>query len=305
MKALTTMSLINKQQQDNNNLKSTQFVYCVADSGGGKSFTGDYLSVMHNFTHIDGDGPMKNCHIPKHKETTWKLLKWFEMYVKKGEDGPEDLWQPYFLEISNQALDAAKQSGNNKVILTHATPRQTMREFVVQKWIDAGVLPENITVLQLTVDPEVKLKGLYYRTKFQCKQGGMTLEDVMKPYGWDGEGELTYSDFVELNKKMNPDLAKNKDGCFTNVPEWYKFLKTVDVSGRDMSHLDGVDKVLDLVGKRKNKSWTFEEICDKVKLLDAKRDETLGANLPVVIKMMADAKNLADGNNIDDDINKT
>jgi hypothetical protein len=49
----------------------------------------------------------------------------------KDEDGPEELWRPYFEEIANQAIDAAKNS--DQVVLTHATYRQSWRECVVTK----------------------------------------------------------------------------------------------------------------------------------------------------------------------------
>jgi hypothetical protein len=51
--------------------------------------------------------------------------------ASKGNDGRDEMWQPYFEEIAKQTIDAAKHS--NLVVLTHATYRQTQREFCVNK----------------------------------------------------------------------------------------------------------------------------------------------------------------------------
>ena len=118
------------------------------------------------------DFPTKNCHRPKYKELYAGLLKCFVSYVNKEEgpeDGPEELWKPYFEEIANETIDAAKKGSDQHVVLSHATYRQAWREFVVKKLIEGGVKGDNITVLYLTINPDVKLKGLYYRSKTQIE----------------------------------------------------------------------------------------------------------------------------------------
>jgi len=287
-----------------NTIKSTKFVYCVAVSGCGKSFTGDYLNIMHDFTHIDGDGPLKSCNTnQRNKEIVWKFLKAINFYAdKKAEDGPCELWQPYFDEISTQAMEASKHS--DRVVLTHATSRQAWREYVVNRWIEAGALPENITVVQLTIDTDVRLKGLYHRTKFQTEQGDSTMEEFLHKHGWWGSKgqEATCEDFIKVVKKSKVNNWHKDDAFgFTPVPLGYRYLKVVDVSGRDMTHLDGVDKALDLVGQRNDKSLSFEEIKAKVKPLDAKRDENMGPHWPLLMQMFADSKALANGENVDED----
>ena len=86
------------------------------------------------------------------------------------------MWKPFYEEIAMLTLDAAKHSDH--VVLTHASYRQVYRKCVVEKLIEGGgAKRENITILQLTIDMDVKLKGLYYRTKEQCESGGITLGD--------------------------------------------------------------------------------------------------------------------------------
>jgi hypothetical protein len=197
------------------------------------------------------------------------------------------------------------------VVLTHATYRQAWREFVVKKLIEGRVKEENITVLYLTINPDVKLKGLYYRTKEQAENGGMTFADCMRTQGWEGEGDITLPEYMAFQKEKYPRFSGND--TFQEVPDG--FGKTVDVSGRDMSHLDGVDDALGLVGKRNDKTLTFEEIRDKVKVVDQKRDEEMASTgaQDELMKMIAENNphSVTIGDDDDDDndgdevVNKT
>ena len=103
----------------------------------------------------------------------------------------------------------------------------------------------------------------------------MTLEHAMKSYGWKGEGEVNCSRYIEICKT---EFLVNyfSNDTFQEGPSGSK---VVDVSGRDMSHLDGLDEALGLVGKRLHGDLTFEEIRDKIKPIDAKRDKEYAANV--------------------------
>jgi len=75
----------------------------------------------------------------------------------------------------------------------------------------------------------------------------------------------------------------------------------VDVSGRDMTHLDGVDEALGLVGKRNNKTLTkFEEIRDKVKTFEQTRDKNMAATGAgeICLKIIKEAMG---GDDVDDE----
>jgi len=261
----TTSNNMSKQ----GSISNTKIVYVVAVSGCGKSFTGDYLHSMHGYSHVDGDGPLKNCHIPRNRELSFGLLTHFFKYLMKEEDGPEELWKPYYNEIAKNTIEAAKHS--DKVVLSHATYRQSHREYTVDKLVEGGAIRGNITVLELMVNPDVKLKGLYYRTKEQLENGGMTIGDNMRTHGWEGEGDMTCDEYAQFMKKKYPQFAGN--GTYVEIPSG--FGKTVDVSGRDITHLDSVDEALGLVGKRNDKTLSFEEIRDKVKAFDRKRDKDM------------------------------
>merc|ERR1712176_1347405 len=138
---------------NSNNISNTSIVFVVAPSGTGKTFMGDYLALMHGFEHVDGDIPLKNGHLPQYKEMPANWMKAIE-HLKKNEDGPDELWQPYFAELARLTLSAAESSGK-KVVLTHATYRQTQRDFLLKKLEEGGASKDNITVVNLTIDQDV------------------------------------------------------------------------------------------------------------------------------------------------------
>merc|ERR1719272_2265392 len=130
-------------EQEAERIADAKIVYVVAVGGCGKTFTGDYLHAMHGYDHVDGDGPLKNCHLPKNREMTVGVMTCLLVHYAKKEDGPEETWHPYFGELAHQTIEAAKQS--NQVVLSHLTYRQVHREFVVEKLVEGGATRENIT----------------------------------------------------------------------------------------------------------------------------------------------------------------
>ena len=119
------------------------------------------------------------------------------------------MWKPYFGEIADQTIDAAKKGSNQYVVLSHATYRQAWREFVVKKLVEGGVKEENITVLYLTVNPDVKLKRLYYRTKTLIENACMTLGDFMRTQGWEGDGYMTLPEYMAFMTEKYPKEVTN------------------------------------------------------------------------------------------------
>ena len=288
-----TITTATRTEQEQERIASAKFVYIVAEAGCGKTFTGDYLNLMHGYSHVDGDCILKNCHIPKNRELTYRFLKSYDLAQDHGEDGPEELWKPFYEEIAMLTLDAAKHSDH--VVLTHASYRQAYRKCVVKKLIEGGAKRENITILQLSIDMDVKLKGLYHRTKEQCESGGMTLGDGMRSGGWEGEGDITLSGFIKFSKEQ----MQKSTGGFENIPNGYGI--TVDVSGRDLTHLHGVDEALLLKRSTDDEILSFEEIKDKVKLIDQARDEEFGSNGSLEIMIQISKELNGEGTDDDDD----
>ena len=111
-----------------------------------QTFTGDYMHVVHGYHHIDGDIPIKNMAVkPEYQELVEKWLV-------------QDDWAPHFTELARLTLEAAKD--HDTVVLTHATDRNVIREHVIQKLIEGGASEDNITIVQLTIDPKGKRGGM-------------------------------------------------------------------------------------------------------------------------------------------------
>ena len=214
-----------QESKQNCNICSAEIVFLVAPAGTGKTFSGDYLDVFQGFKHVDGDTPIKNLHLSKeYKEIVANLIKCGFEYVMKGEDGPDELWQPYYEELVKLTLEGAKHS--DKVVITYAAYRQTHRDFFLKKLVEGGVSKDNLTLVVLTIDLDVKLRGLYYRSKHLAEADGMTIEEMMKAQGWKVEGEISCSRYIEICKTEFAHIYRS--GNFQEAPSGWK---TVDVSG--------------------------------------------------------------------------
>lgn len=252
-------------------IANAEIVYVVAPSGCGKSFTGDALAYLHGYEHVDGDYPLKHAAVSaRNKELAYGFLKSFHTCLGNEEES-DDVWTPFYEEIATLTLQAAKTS--SKVVLSHASYRQAYRECVVNKLIEGGAKRENIKVLELRIDPDVKLTGLYYRTKAQVENSGITMEDAFKLQGWDGDGPFTVDDYKIYIKNKNPDYAGN--AAMKDIPEGYGAI--VDVSSRDMTCIDRIEMALGLDAKDRNveyqKFLSYDELRDKLQEVDQARDK--------------------------------
>eukprot|EP00985_Skeletonema_marinoi_P015377 scaffold7926_cov147-Skeletonema_marinoi.AAC.4 len=229
-------------------IKSAQIVYVFGPPGTGKthhlhrstcqSFTGDYMTVMHDYHHVDGDIPLKHmCLVPEYKEMAEKMFL-------------EGDWAPHFTELARLTLEGAKD--NDKVVLSHATDKNEMRDHVIKQIIEGGASEDKITIIQLTIDPKVKARGLYHRTARMAEQSGMTMT-----------GEMTEERYIDMT--LGAEAAQPEDGF-----EVHPKAIMVDISGRDVTHFDNVDKAL---GLTRSTEVPYESICAKVKPIDEARDK--------------------------------
>lgn len=275
-----------------NNAKT--IVFCVANSGTGKTFTGDYLETVHGYTHVDGDLPIRNSHIPKYKALLDQIIVLFSKYI--NEVGPDELWQPYMGEIARMAVEAAKNS--DKVVLTFACLHQEWRDFIMNILKDGLSEEDNVSMLYLTIDEDVKLEGLYYRTKRGAEVVGLTISDYVRTCGWDpdGEGDISVEEFKKFSKNTPGQLG------YLVCDDPPSHAKVVDVTGRDVTALDGVDKAL---GLGRDPNLSYEEIIEKVLAVDHKRDEAMAEHFDEDAhnEAMAKMNNMAkEKSEIDDEI---
>jgi len=233
----------------------------------GKTFTGDYLDVIHGFQHVDGDLGFRSQMTPKMREAVTKWIELGHRYPKvKGAKSSDDVaefeeyWGPYFQIMVDSALEAA--TTNDTVVITFADGYQVQRDFVFKKLKEGGA--KNVTLLYLSMDQDKKLEGLYHRTVRQADASDMTLGDMMRTWmEWEGKGEPTR----EVFKSFINQPGKIGAMSFEEPPP---HAKVVDVTSRGVAHIDGVDAALGLC---RSGEESYDEIVQKVVAVNHKRDE--------------------------------
>jgi len=253
-------------------IASSHVVYCVAMPGTGKTFTGDYLDIIHGFHHVDGDLFLRSQYTPKMREALTKMVEGGQRYPimkdlmkdAKSSDNVaefEEYWGPLIQERVDSALEAAKT--NDKVIITFADGLQVRRDFVLKKLKEGGAM--NITLLYLTMDQDKKLEGIYHRSVRSCDAAGTTIGDFMRRFEWEGKGEPTMEDYKSWTTKY-----RMPGPMFPTFEDPPPHAEVVDVTGRDVTHIDRVDAALGLCRSGKE---SYDDIVKKVVAMDHKRDE--------------------------------
>ena len=198
---------------------------------------------------------VRNIHIPQYRENFKGFLE-----ARKNKHGNDEVWQPFFQELVDQTLEAATTS--NKVVLTFATPQQKHRDFVMTKLAEGGA--ENTRMVVLTINEDVKLEGLYHRSKRQFKAADIDFGDGLRSMGWEGEDEPSIEDFKLFYKQFR---EKDDSSKFDGPPS---YATIVDVTSRDVAALDATDQGL---GLTRNPDLSYEAIVKKLLEMDRKRDE--------------------------------
>mmetsp|Transcript_53460 Transcript_53460/g.59705 ORF Transcript_53460/g.59705 Transcript_53460/m.59705 type:complete len:330 (+) Transcript_53460:36-1025(+) len=244
-------------------IASSHFVFCVAMPGTGKTFTGDYLDIIHGFHHVDGDLPYRTAHLPKMREVVFKKIEGSKRVKepKSSDDlkGSEECWEPFFQVMVESALEAANTK--NKVVITYACAFNIQRDFVIHKLTKGGT--KNVTLIYLDMNKRKKLEGLYHRSVKQAVASGVSLGDQMRVMGWDGKGDEPsmneyIHNFMSTRNILNP--------VFEDPPP---DAVVVDITERDVTVIDGVD---DALGLQRSGEESYDEIVKKVVERDHQRD---------------------------------
>jgi len=253
-------------------IASSHIVFCVAMPGTGKTFNGDYLDLIHDFHHVDGDLPYRTAHLPEMREVMTKIFEGKQRHSilnhpKSSEDvkGHEEFWGPHLQVMVDSALEAAKT--NDKVVMTYACSFQSQRDYVMNKLKEGGA--KNVTLMYLHMNKDKKLEGLYHRSVKQAAASGFCLGDQMKAMGWDGEGDCKDSDTPTLDEYINNFMSKRNilNPVFDDPPS---YAVVVDVTERDVTAIDGIDAAL---GLQRSDGESYDEIVKKVVARDHRRDE--------------------------------
>jgi len=181
--------------------------------------------------------------------------------------GAEDYYQPFFFELAQLLLEAAKTS--QKCVLTQATFDPKCRLLICKYLKEAGVKNDNFTMIFLEIDPDVHNKAAWKRFNFQAECSDCTLEEFFE--GFKIPGVKDFDSFVAIFQEgMNNKI-------YTAPQEQEKPYVLVDVSARDVTVLDQYDKVLGL--NARSSELTYDEMIEKIVATDKKRDVEWGKGM--------------------------
>jgi gluconate kinase len=138
------------------------------NSGAGKTFTGDYLSVVCGFSHVDGDD-LYWSQEDGDKALFPNLIKAFGFWFE-GKSAPPELWHPYFLRQCARAREAEAGGAKNVAVSLTVYHRET-RDFVRQQ------LPDHVFVLLRCGRDELLRRSRVRFAEF-AKARGETLEEA-------------------------------------------------------------------------------------------------------------------------------
>jgi len=243
-------------------IESTKFVYMVAKSGVGKTFSGDYLEAIRGWKHIDGDTPLKQEEYnSEYKDASDQLRSWIKDFkAAQGEEWVDDGgWKAYMKILARLTLEGARDS--DTVVLTHATSLCFIRAGLRQYLIDAGA--KDVSTVFLHCDFDAHMQAVWKRYNRLADQGGFTIEELFKT--WDVPGVVDFDSFVKLQKDWMSD--------YDEPDESEQPYKIVDVTAKDATTLDKLDEAFGIEKNKSRGDGTYDEMIQKIKAVDEKRDQ--------------------------------
>jgi len=243
-------------------IESTKFVYMVAKSGVGKTFSGDYLEAIRGWKHIDGDIILKGSESnSEYKDATEQMISWIEDRMAVAAQGEELVdtggWKTYFKIMARLTLEGARDS--DTVVITHATSHRFRRDGLRQHLIDAGA--KDVSTVFLHCDFDAHMQALWKRYNRLADQGGITIEEHFKSF--DMPGIVDFDSFVEQHKHF----------VFEEPDESEQPYKMVDVTAKDVTTLDGLDEAFGIENNKSRGDGTYDEMAQKIMAVDKKRDQ--------------------------------
>jgi len=245
-------------------IESTKFVYMVAKSGVGKTFSGDYLEAIRGWKHIDGDIILKGSESnSEYKDATEQLFSWIEDWMAVAAQGEELVdtggWKTYFKIMARLTLEGARDS--DTVVITSATSHRFRRDGLRQHLIDAGA--KDVSTVFLHCDFDANMQAIWKRYNRVADQGGTTVEELFKTF--DHPEVVDFDSFVKFQKQLSSG--------FDEPDESEQPYKTVDVTAKDATTLDNLDEAFGIEKNKSRGDGTYDEMIQKIKALDEKRDQ--------------------------------
>lgn len=198
--------------------------------------------------------------------------------LKNNEDGPSEMWMPFYDEVTKTTIEASKT--NKRVVLTCNCLRNAFEEYAMEK-LKEGVDPNEVDVqmLRLSIDEDVRLTGLYYRSLAMAEDGGMSITDwLRKCFQYNGpEGEeMSLEEYIKFEKEGSGALGKFKG------QDPLPYAKVVDVSNRDVTAINNIEEALGLLPLSTKELYV--EYNPKVAAIDKARNAEMMKNIDKSIK---------------------
>jgi len=256
-------------------IEETRFLFIVAASGVGKTFTGDYLeSIMGGWKHMDGDFPHKNRHLSK------EYRKMAEMFLCEGEYKlllsdkdwfmQKPSWEMYLSELARLTLEAALETeSNNQVVLSFAALTVPMRNFLRQLLTDAGA--KDVTTLFLKCDKDVHHQKVYKRFVHNAEESGKQISDILPIPPADDEPVIDYKSFSKYYEHRMDSLFE--EAHKSDMPYF-----VIDNTPSDQSVLNNINTTLGLLVRKgtNDKAMSYSDIKKKIQIIDQQRDANFG-----------------------------
>ena len=185
----------------------TCVVWLSGNSGAGKTFTGDALSVLAGFTHIDGDELMWSKE--RAEQALWADLVQSFSFWFEGRAAPPALWQPFY-RLQCARVRAALAAGSARVVISLTVYHRETRDFI------RALLPEHVFVL-LRCDVEELVRRARVRFAAYAASRGETVAAAFEaahkaPYSEEAWLEMTLSTMRGL-MPLEADERGAAGGC--------------------------------------------------------------------------------------------
>jgi len=247
-------------------IEATKFVFLVARAGTGKTFSGDYLECVRGWKHVDGDIPYKNMMAnPQWKAATERMYGFgeFEGKVDMQEGLLEDQ-KHYFECVARLTLEATRDS--DKVVVSHDTYTIDTRDFFRQLLVDAGA--KDLSSVFLYTNPDNHARAIWDHLNRQAKDSGFPLSVVLKL--WQADGIKDFENFQTWFREESPIYTMFEEAEDSEQP-----YLIVDNTAKDVTVLNQLDEVFGIKKNTSRGDGTYDEMIQKIKDIDTKRDMVL------------------------------
>jgi gluconate kinase len=181
----------------------TRVVWLSGNSGAGKTFTGDALSVLAGFVHLDGDELMWSQE-PADKALWANLIASFSHWFE-GRPAPPELWQPFYT-LQCERVNAELAAGRTNVVISLTVYHRETRDFLRKQ------LPEHVFVLLRCGRDELVTRARARFAEYAASRGETVAEAFERSHG-KPYSETDWLDMTHSIMRGLMPLEADESGC--------------------------------------------------------------------------------------------